>query len=98
MSDVPGLLRTLEELRHRIPFEGRDIVDAYLLATVIADRQRHPDQIAIFFSTDTRAFKRPQVRSLFEQQRVVWRDDFELSHAIAEWNGRFSEPHGEDRF
>lgn len=92
ISDVPVMLDSIEEVRRRVPFDGRDIVDIYVLATIVAHRRLHPSPPGLFFSTDARAFRRDEVRKLLAHDRLLWRSDFELGPSLAEWRVRFATP------
>jgi predicted nucleic acid-binding protein len=89
LADVPAVFDAVEEIRREVPFDGRDVVDLYVLATVLAHRRQHSALPAIFFSTDARAFGRSEVKALCTRERLLWRSDFALGPAISQWRGRF---------
>jgi len=88
----------MDELRPRLTFRGKDIIDLCLLAAVVGDRSAgsEMDWPAIFFSTNKRVFQpkietQPKMRQEFYQPyRMVWHDDFDLTPAVLHWQNEFA--------
>jgi predicted nucleic acid-binding protein len=97
LRDQTVACNAMGKLRPQLAFRGKDVVDLYILAAVIGDRDGggEPDRPAVFFSTNRKEFEPKSERQaklrteFYEPHRIVWHDDFDLDPAVGDWNGRF---------
>lgn len=84
----------LQELRPKIRFSGKDAVDLYFLAAIIADRRAEPDGTAIFFSDNKKEFDPANGKvpaELYAAEKLLWWREFKLQEASARWARLFSD-------
>jgi hypothetical protein len=92
LRDVNSNFAVLRELRARVDFRGKDVVDLHLLAAIVADRRADPAGPALLTSHNKKEFdptknKVPAV--LYDDARLLWRGDFDLQTGVSHWNSRF---------
>lgn len=90
----------MDNLRGILNFRGKDIVDLYLLASIIGDRRsQDPKRPAVFFSTNKKEFEpkrdpNAKVRKdIYEPERLIWRQDFDLEQGVRHWREKFVVEH-----
>jgi hypothetical protein len=96
IGTATGFLETVEELRPRVGFAGKDVVDLYILASVILDRREHRDAPALFLSANRKEFA-PRATGVpsdvYAEQRILWWDfrdeQFSLNTALGKWAAKF---------
>jgi hypothetical protein len=87
----PDVVRLTTDLRSRVQLRGKDIVDLYMLATLIADRRTQTQGPAIFFSLNWREFLRDSrvPEQIYLNERILCRDNFDLPSAIGAWHAKY---------
>ena len=96
LRDPTPALGMMDALRSILNFKGKDLVDLYILAAVIADRAaQDPDRPALFFSTNKKEFEpkgdpRTRLREqIYRPNRILWRDDFDVDQGVRHWEKEF---------
>jgi hypothetical protein len=92
LEDVAAHITTVRELRSRVHFAAKDIVDLHLLAAIIHDRRQNIDGPALFFSHNKKEFspKRGKVPDdLYAEAKLLWSDDFDLKSRLGQWRSRY---------
>lgn len=89
LSAVPTEIEVLHELRAKCDLRGKDVVDLYLLAAIIHDRRQSSSGPAVFFSTNKKEYKNKVPEEIFANERLVWREDFDLASALGAWKAKY---------
>ncbi len=92
LQDVTSNFAVLRELRAKVEFRGKDVVDLHLLSSIIQDRRCDMDGPALLMSHNKKEFdpRRSKVpKSLYDDARLVWRGDFELETGVGHWRSTF---------
>lgn len=94
LRDIEANFKMLRKLRPLVEFRGKDVVDLHLLAAIVHDRE-NDDKAApgLLMSHNKKEFdprKRAPLEKIYEDARLLWRDDFNLQSGVAMWNNRFS--------
>ena len=95
LNDVSSNFDVLRELRPKLDFRGKDVVDLHLFAAVIKDRREDLTAPAVLMSHNKKEFdpRRNKVPvELYEDAKLLWRDDFDLSTALGQWLAKYSTP------
>jgi hypothetical protein len=91
LDNVAESISVLHELRPKVRLQGKDVVDLYFLAAVLHDRRSDRDGPAVFFSANKKEFgpsgKVPP--DIYDTDKILWREDFNLSSALGAWNAEF---------
>lgn len=93
LRDVTAHVDVVRELRPKVDFRGRDVVDLHLLAAIFKDRRESAEPPALLMSHNKKEFdpRRNKVPAeLYEAARLLWRDDFELDTGLGQWNAKYS--------
>ena len=92
LDEVAAHITTVRELRARLHFDAKDIVDLHLLASIIHDRRQDIRGPALFFSHNKKEFspKRGKVPDdLYAESILVWSDDFDLESRLGQWRALY---------
>lgn len=95
LDEVAAHIATVRELRGRVHFDAKDIVDLHLLAAIIHDRRRDVHGPAFFFTHNKKEFspKRGKVpEALYAESKIVWSDDFDLRSRLGQWRALYEPP------
>lgn len=92
LQDVTSNFEVLRELRAKVEFRGKDVVDLHLLAAIIKDRREDTSGPALLVSHNKKEFdpRRNKVpEALYDEARLLWRGDFDLQTGVGQWNSKF---------
>jgi len=92
LADVTSNFEVLRELRSKIDFKGKDVVDLHLLAAILKDRRENPEGPALLLSHNKKEFDPTKKRvpvELYEDAMLLWRDSFELLTGLGQWKAKF---------
>lgn len=92
LEEVAAHITTVRELRGRVHFAAKDIVDLHLLAAIVHDRRQNMTGPALFFSHNKKEFspKRGKVPGdLYAELKLLWSDDFDLKSRLGEWRSLY---------
>jgi hypothetical protein len=96
LRDPTPALGMMDALRSLLSFKGKDLVDLYVLAAVLADRAAEdPERPALFFSTNRKEFepkgdpKAKMREQIYRPHRILWRDDFDVEQGVRHWEKEF---------
>lgn len=95
LGDVAGVIPVVHRLRSQVQFATKDVVDHYLLAAVLHDREQSPAGPAIFMSHNKKEFapgKKKVPQEIYDCAKLSWRDDFDLTSALRQWRALFASP------
>jgi hypothetical protein len=91
LAHSPQVISTQTALRTRVHLRGKDVVDLYMLATIIADRRTAASGPAVFFSSNWKEFLRDArvPEQIYIDEKILCRDDFDLSPALGAWRAKY---------
>ena len=92
LQDVTSNFEVLREMRAKVEFRGKDVVDLHLLAAIIKDRREELSGPALLVSHNKKEFdprKNKVPEALYDDARLLWRGDFDLPTGVGQWNSKF---------
>ncbi|MEO7034422.1 MAG: hypothetical protein ABI548_11015 [Polyangiaceae bacterium] len=92
LGDVTSNFEVLRELRSKLDFKGKDVVDLHLLAAILKDRRDNPAGPALLLSHNKKEFDPTKKRvptELYEDAKLLWRDNFDLLTGLGQWKAKF---------
>jgi len=92
LADVTSNFEVLRELRSKLDFKGKDVVDLHLLAAILMDRRDNPEGPALLLSHNKKEFDPSKKRvpsELYEDAKLLWRDSFDLLTGLGQWKAKF---------